>query len=57
MVFQEIELFIEYLLSISFNGKKLHSGEQKDKNDQNKKKYELKPRHKFSLSGNWSFVV
>jgi hypothetical protein len=48
MAFHKIELFIEYLLSIS---------EQKEKNDQNKKKYELKPKRKFSLSGNRSFVV
>jgi hypothetical protein len=44
MAFHDIGLFVEYLLSISFSGKKLHSGEQKEKNDQNKKKYELKPK-------------
>jgi hypothetical protein len=42
---------------ISFSGKKLHSGEQKEKNDQNKKKYELQPKRKFSLPGNRSLVV
>ena len=58
VAFHKIELFIEYLLSISFSGKKkLHSSEQREKNHQNKKKYELKPKRKFSLSGNRSFVV
>jgi hypothetical protein len=33
--------FIEYLLSISFSGKKIHSVEQKEKNDQNKQKFSL----------------
>jgi hypothetical protein len=39
MAFHDIGLFNEYLLSISFSGKKLHSHEQKEKNDQNKKKF------------------
>jgi hypothetical protein len=54
MVFHDIGLFIDQYF---FQWKKLHSGEQKEKNDQNKKKYELKPKRKFCLSGNQSFVV